>query len=69
MHQEGYKLKPLYPDEAIMDLELSERPFVLFPIGYPAADATVPDLRRKELDEVALWNPRPADALPSGDGD
>lgn len=30
VHQESFKLKPLYPDEAIMDLELSERPFVLF---------------------------------------
>ncbi len=33
----------------------NERPFMLFPIGYPAADATVPDLRRKSLDEVAVW--------------
>jgi putative sigma-54 modulation protein len=23
-------MKPLFPDEAIMDLELSERPFILF---------------------------------------
>jgi nitroreductase len=37
-----------------------ERPFVLFPIGYPADDAMVPDLRRKSLDEVAVWNPRAA---------
>lgn len=32
-----------------------EKPFILFPVGYPAADAMVPDLRRKELDEVAIW--------------
>jgi len=37
-----------------------ERPFVLFPIGHPAPDAMVPDLRRKALDEVAIWNPGPA---------
>ncbi|RMH21564.1 MAG: nitroreductase family protein [Acidobacteria bacterium] len=37
----------------------NERPFILFPIGYPAADAEVPDLRRKSLDEVAIWDPRP----------
>ncbi|HEX2254177.1 MAG TPA: nitroreductase family protein [Thermoanaerobaculia bacterium] len=36
----------------------NEKPYVLFPVGYPAADATVPDLRRKGLDEVAVWNPR-----------
>lgn len=32
-----------------------ERPFALFPIGYPAADAVVPELRRKSLVEVAVW--------------
>lgn len=37
----------------------NEKPFILFPVGYPAADAVVPDLRRKSLDEVTLWNPRP----------
>jgi iodotyrosine deiodinase len=35
----------------------TERPFVLFPIGYPADDATVPDLARKDLDEVAVFDP------------
>jgi len=33
-----------------------ERPFVLLPVGYPAPDATVPDLRRKRLDEIVGWN-------------
>ena len=33
----------------------NERPFILFPIGYPAPDADVPNLRRKQLDEVAVW--------------
>lgn len=35
----------------------NERPFILFPIGYPAPDAAVPDLRRKDLAEVAVWDP------------
>jgi putative sigma-54 modulation protein len=30
IHKENFRMKPLFPDEAIMDLELSERPFVLF---------------------------------------
>ncbi len=30
MHKEPYKIRPLYADEAIMDLEISDRPFVLF---------------------------------------
>jgi iodotyrosine deiodinase len=33
-----------------------ERPFVLLPVGYAAPDATVPDLRRKELEEILVWN-------------
>lgn len=33
----------------------NERPFLLIPVGYPAPDATVPDLRRKDLAEVALF--------------
>ncbi|MCX4239446.1 nitroreductase family protein [Paraliomyxa miuraensis] len=35
-----------------------ERPYILFPVGYAAADAEVPELKRKSLDEVMLWNPR-----------
>jgi nitroreductase len=35
----------------------NERPYILFPIGYPSPNAEVPDLRRKSLDEVARWNP------------
>lgn len=30
IHKENYRMKPLFPDEAIMDLELSEKPFVVF---------------------------------------
>ena len=32
----------------------NERPFCMFPIGYPAADCEVPDLRRKSLHEVTV---------------
>ena len=32
----------------------NERPFCLFPIGYPAEDAVVPDLTRKPLEEVMV---------------
>jgi nitroreductase len=30
----------------------NERPFLLIPVGYPAENAQVPDLRRKPLEEV-----------------
>lgn len=35
----------------------NERPFILFPVGYPAEDAVVPDIVRKPLSEVMLVNP------------
>lgn len=31
-----------------------ERPYVVIPVGYPADDATVPDIHRKPLDEVMV---------------
>ncbi len=32
----------------------NERPFILIPVGYPADDATVPNLERKPLDEIVV---------------
>ncbi|MDY7095664.1 MAG: nitroreductase family protein [Acidobacteriota bacterium] len=37
----------------------NEKPVILFPIGYAAEDAMVPDLERKSLEEVSVWNPQP----------
>ncbi len=37
----------------------NERPYILFPVGYAADDATVPDLVRKPLEEISVWNPTP----------
>ncbi len=33
----------------------NEDAYILFPVGYPADGATVPDLSRKNLAEVAVW--------------
>lgn len=33
----------------------NEKPFLLLVVGYPAQDARVPDITRKELDEVAVF--------------
>jgi len=38
----------------ILDRPKNERPYMLFPVGYPAEDATVPDLRKKELSDVLV---------------
>jgi iodotyrosine deiodinase len=42
----------------------NERPFVLIPVGYPAEDATVPDIQRKSLEEIMVWNRRLAENNP-----
>jgi iodotyrosine deiodinase len=33
----------------------NEKPYILFPVGYPAVGARVPDLERKPLEDVAVW--------------
>lgn len=41
----------------ILERPPNEKPYILFPVGYPAPDCEVPDLRRKALSEVAVWHP------------
>jgi nitroreductase len=36
----------------ILERPVNERPYVIIPVGYPAPDAAVPDLRKKSLEEV-----------------
>ncbi len=38
----------------VLNRPRNERPFVLFPVGYPAEDCVVPALERKPLDEVLV---------------
>lgn len=33
----------------------NEKAVILFPVGYPAADAVVPDLSKKALEDVLVW--------------
>ncbi|MDE3252265.1 MAG: nitroreductase family protein [Bacteroidota bacterium] len=33
----------------------NEKPFLLIPVGYPAEECFVPVLKRKSLEEVAVW--------------
>jgi nitroreductase len=40
----------------ILNRPENEKPFILFPVGYPAPDATVPNLRRKTIQQVLQWN-------------
>ncbi len=33
----------------------NEKPFLLIPVGYPAEECWVPDLRRKNISEICVW--------------
>jgi nitroreductase len=33
----------------------NERAYVVIPVGYPAENTTVPDLKRKPLEEISAW--------------
>jgi nitroreductase len=39
----------------LLERPASEKPFLVMPVGYPAADARVPDLSRKALDDIAIF--------------
>jgi hypothetical protein len=38
----------------ILERPENERPYVLIPVGYPADGCAVPDLERKQLDEILV---------------
>jgi nitroreductase len=42
----------------ILNRPKNERAFVLLPVGYPAEDTKVPEIKRKELDQIIQWNDR-----------
>ncbi len=33
----------------------NEKPFLLIPVGYPAPNTQVPDIKRKTMDDVIVW--------------
>lgn len=39
----------------ILDRPANERPFILFPVGYPATACRVPEISKKPLDDVVSW--------------
>ena len=43
--------------QKILQRPKNEKPFLLLPIGYPAADAQVPELSKKPLSEIMIINP------------
>lgn len=60
VHQMGLVTLTHTPNPMAFLAELLERPhneraMLVMPVGYPAADARVPDLQRKPLDAIAVW--------------
>ena len=46
---------PMHFLQEILARPANERPFVLIPVGYPAENATVPNIHRKQLQEISVW--------------
>ena len=39
----------------ILNRPENEKPFLLIPVGYPAEECWVPDLKRKSISEICVW--------------
>lgn len=39
----------------ILNRPENEKPFLLIPVGYPAAECWVPDIKRKELEDICVF--------------
>lgn len=39
----------------LLERPANEKAMLVMPVGYPAADARVPDISRKSLEEIAVW--------------
>ena len=60
VHNMGLATAPYTPSPMsflgeILKRNKNERPYIVFPVGYPAEGVLVPDLKRKELHEVCDW--------------
>ena len=39
---------------SILNRPANERPFLLIPVGYPAESVSVPDIQRKQLNQILV---------------
>jgi len=53
---------PMWFLSQLLQRPSNEKPYILFPVGYPAEGTQVPDVGRKALDEVVQWNAGPLPA-------
>jgi iodotyrosine deiodinase len=61
VHQAGlatltHTPSPMHFLATILKRPSFERPYLLLPVGYPAEDCTVPDIQRKPLSEVLVFD-------------
>jgi len=40
----------------ILNRPKNEKPVVILPVGFPSSDAVVPNIYRKKLEEILIWN-------------
>ena len=40
----------------ILQRPINEKPVVILPVGFPAEDAVVPNIQKKKLDDILIWN-------------
>jgi len=60
LHQAGlatltHTPQPMRFLNRILGRPANERPFILFPVGYPAPDCRVPSLAKKSVEDVTTW--------------
>lgn len=60
LHRAGLVALPYTPSpmdflSEILDRPANERPMLILVVGYPANEATVPDIHKKPLDEIATF--------------
>ena len=39
----------------VLNRKENEKPFLLLPVGYPAKECWVPDLKRKNIEDIAIF--------------
>jgi nitroreductase len=52
----------------LLNRPMNEKPYILFPVGYPAPEAMVPAIRKKPLEAIVQWNLSSKESGPASSG-
>ncbi|MFQ5669452.1 MAG: nitroreductase family protein [Acidobacteriota bacterium] len=74
IHQAGLVTLPHTPSpmrflSSLLRRPRNEKPYVLFPVGYPAPGARIPDIQRKPFDQIVQEDDGTGRGDPEGDTD